>query len=165
MKTSLLFIIGLLLTSSLFASIPYKAEYPQGPDADLTPGSLCERPDAYRYAEKIPYCNRNVDSSLKADIFQEYRNEGFRLDPQQRSNYKIDHLIPLCAGGSNNENNLWPQHKSVYEITDPLEPAACDAMKAGKIKQAEVVKLILAAKKDLKLVKQTVNYFLSLTNK
>jgi len=158
-----LFIIGLLVASSLFASVEYKAEYPQGPIADITPGSLCDRPDAYRYAEKIPYCNRDVDSSLKADIFQEYRNNGFRLDPSQRSSYKIDHLIPLCAGGSNREDNLWPQHKSVYEITDPLEPAACDAMKAGKIKQAEVVKLILAAKKDLKLVKKTVTYFLSLT--
>lgn len=157
-----LFIIGLLLTSSLFASVDYKAEYPQGPDAVLTPGSLCERPDAYRYAEKIPYCNRDVDSSLKADIFQEYRNNGFRLDPSQRSSYKIDHLIPLCAGGSNQEDNLWPQHKSVYEITDPLEPAACDAMKAGKLKQAEAVKMILAAKRDLKLVKKTVSYFLSL---
>ncbi len=154
-----LFIIGLILCSSLFASVEYKAEYPQGPLADLTPGSLCDRPDAYRYAERVPYCNRDVDSSLKAEIFQEYRNEGFRLDPSQRSSYKIDHLIPLCAGGSNREDNLWPQHKSVYEITDPLEPAACDAMKAGKIKQAEAVKLILAAKRDLKLVKKTVNYF------
>lgn len=154
-----LFIIGLILCSSLFASGEYKAEYPQGPLTDLTPGSLCDRPDAYRYAERVPYCNRDVDSSLKAEIFQEYRNEGFRLDPSQRSSYKIDHLIPLCAGGSNREDNLWPQHKSVYEITDPLEPAACDAMKAGKIKQAEVVKLILAAKRDLKLVKKTVNYF------
>lgn len=157
-----LFIIGLILCSSLFASVGYKAEYPQGPLAELTPGSLCDRPDAYRYAERVPYCNRDVDSSLKAEIFQEYRNEGFRLDPSQRSSYKIDHLIPLCAGGSNREDNLWPQHKSVYEITDPLEPAACDAMKAGKIKQAEAVKLILAAKKDLKLVKKTVNYFLDL---
>lgn len=159
------FFFALLVSTSLFASIEYKAEYPKGPDALLTPGSLCERPDAYRYPEKVPYCNRDVDSSLKADIFQNYRNDGYRLDPKDRSSYKIDHLIPLCAGGSNNEDNLWPQHKSVYEITDPMEPAACDAMKAGKIKQAEVVKLILAAKKDLSLVKKTTEYFLSLQNK
>lgn len=156
------FFFALLVSTSLFASIEYKAEYPKGPDALMTPGSLCERPDAYRYPEKIPYCNRDVDSSLKADIFQNYRNDGYKLDPKDRSSYKIDHLIPLCAGGSNNEDNLWPQHKSVYEITDPMEPAACDAMKAGKIKQAEVVKLILAAKKDLSLVKKTTEYFLSL---
>jgi hypothetical protein len=160
-----LFILGLILSTSLFASIEYKAEYPKGPDAVLTPGSLCERPDAYRYAEKIPYCNRSVDGSLKADIFNEYRNEGYRLDPKTRSSYKIDHLIPLCAGGSNNEDNLWPQHKSVYAITDPRAPAACDAMPAGKIKQAAVVKMILAAKKDLSLVKKTVEYFQSLNQK
>lgn len=156
------FFLALLVSTSLFATVEYKAEFPKGPLAELTPGSLCDRPDEYRYPERIAYCDRDVDSSLKADVFKEYRNEGFRLDPKDRQDYKIDHLIPLCAGGSNRENNLWPQHKSVYEITDPMEPAACDAMKAGKIKQSEAVKMILAAKRDLTLVKKTTEYFLSL---
>jgi hypothetical protein len=156
---------SLLISTSLFAFPDYKAEYPKGPDAVMTPGSLCERPNEYRYPERIAYCKRDVDSSLKADIFQDYRNEGYRLDPKTRSSYKIDHLIPLCAGGSNNQDNLWPQHISVYEITDPMEPAACEAMKAGKIKQAEVVKRILAAKRNLALVEETTEYFLSLLNK
>jgi hypothetical protein len=160
-----LFLILLLASTSLFANVTYKAEFPKGPLEDLTPGSLCTSPSEFRYPERIPYCKRNVDSSLKSEIFAEYRDEGFRLDPKTRSQYKIDHLIPLCAGGSNKEDNLWPQHKSVYEITDPMEPAACDALKTGRIKQSEVVRLILAAKKDLSLVEETTEYFLTIAGK
>lgn len=159
----MVFLSLLLITSTVLASGPaIKGEYPKGPDASMTPGSLCDRPDEYRYAEKIPYCNRDVDSSLKADIFQDYRNIGWQLPANQRSSYKIDHLIPLCMGGSNQENNLWPQHVSVYQQTDLLEQVGCDKMKAGKLKQAEAIKMLLAAKRDLTLVKKTLDYFQSL---
>jgi hypothetical protein len=127
-----------------------------GPLDILTPGSLCDLPDAHRYPERIAYCNRAVDTTLKDDVFKEYRLAGFRLNPRHRSQYKIDHLIPLCAGGSNRENNLWPQHMSIFERTDGLESLGCTKLKAGKIKQAALVKLILAAKKDLKLVTKTM---------
>lgn len=154
--------LALCISLNVFAEVKYKGEFPTGPDADLTPGSLCDRPDAYRYSERIPYCNRNVDSSLKADIFQEYRLNGYRLDPKKRQDYKIDHLIPLCAGGSNREDNLWPQHKTVYELTDALESVGCEKMKAGALKQAEFIKRLLAAKKDLSLVDETLEYLNSL---
>lgn len=150
-----LFVLGLLLTTSLFA-----AEFPKGPDSNLTPGALCERPDTYRYPERIAYCNRDVDSHLKADVFREYRNLGFGLSI--RGDYKIDHLIPLCAGGSNREENLWPQHKTVYEITDDLEALGCEKLSLGKIKQAKLVELILATKKDLSLAPSTRGYLRSL---
>lgn len=38
---------------------------------------------------------------------------------------------------SNEENNLWPQHKKVYMITDPLEPEMCAAMSNGKLLQRD----------------------------
>jgi hypothetical protein len=157
-----LFILGLLVTLNAFGINSYKAEFPIGPDKELTPGSLCDRPDAYRYPERIPYCNRDVDSSLKNDVFKEYREDGFKLDPKDRQNYKIDHLIPLCAGGSNNENNLWPQHVSIYTQTDPLEGVGCEKLKQGLIKQAELIKLILSAKKDLGLVSENLKKLNSL---
>jgi hypothetical protein len=69
-----------------------------------------------------------------------------------RGDFKIDHLIPLCAGGANSEENLWPQHKSVYAITDPLEPIVCQKMQDGKLLQADAVKLILQAKMHLEEV-------------
>jgi hypothetical protein len=157
-----LFILGLLLTLNAFGTSSQKAEFPTGPEQKLTPGSLCDRPDAYRYPERIPYCNRDVDTSLKNDVFKEYREDGYRLTPIDRQNYKIDHLIPLCAGGSNNEDNLWPQHMSIYNQTDPLEGLGCEKLKDGLIKQAELVNLILSAKKDLSLVPETLRKLNSL---
>lgn len=152
-----LFLI-LLLTTQVLAAREYIAEYPKGPDSELTPGSLCDRPDAYRYAERIPYCNRDVDPTLKADVFREYREEGYRLNPKQRDDYKIDHLIPLCAGGSNKESNLWPQHISIYTQTDPLESLGCEKLRAGKIKHRHLVQLILSAKRNTSLVPSTLKY-------
>lgn len=152
-----LMILAFMLVFST-VSEAYLAEYPEIPLMELTPGSLCDRPDSYRYAEKIPYCNRDVDTSLKADVFREYRHEGYRLNPKKRSDYKIDHLIPLCAGGSNRENNLWPQHVTVYTQTDPLEHVGCEKLKAGKIKQAKLIELILTAKRNLSLVPEALTY-------
>ena len=45
--------------------------------------------------------------------------------------------------------NLWPQHKSVYEITDPIEFLGCDQLKAGKITQKNLIVLIKKAKLNL----------------
>lgn len=152
----------LLISTSVFANVQFKAEYPMGPESGLTPGRLCDRPDSYRYPERIAYCNRDVDTHLKNDVFREYRNSGYRLDPKERDQYKIDHLIPLCAGGSNHEDNLWPQHESIYVHTDPMESLGCDRLKQAKIKQADLVKLIIAAKKNIALVPKVMTYLKSL---
>jgi hypothetical protein len=150
--------LALALFSTAYAGPVIKGEFPRGPESSVTPGSFCDRPDAYRYSEKVPYCNRDVDTALKADVFREYRNLGWNLNPKDRPLYKIDHLIPLCMGGSNREDNLWPQHKTVYEQTDMIEAVGCEKLKAGVIKQAEVVSLLLAAKLDLSLTKKTLEY-------
>ena len=144
MKWTLLFILSVLATNA------YSLDYPKMPNPELTPGSLCDRPDTYRYPEHIAYCERDVTSHLKAEIFASYRNHlGYTLDLSNRSNYKIDHYIPLCAGGSNEEDNLWPQHISVFTITDPIESVGCEVLSAGKITQKELVSLIKQAKLNL----------------
>lgn len=128
----------------------YSLDYPKSPNAKLTPGALCDRPTEYRYAEQIPYCERDVSSALKKEIFETYRVElGYTLDPRTRSSYKIDHFIPLCAGGSNEEINLWPQHVSVYDITDPIESVGCEKLKAGRITQKILIELVKQAKYNL----------------
>lgn len=157
-----LFLGLLLISTSLLAAPVFKAEFPQGPDTSLTPGALCDRPDSYRYPEKIAYCNREVDTMLKNDVFREYRHNGYRLKLNNRSDYKIDHLIPLCAGGSNRETNLWPQHISIFKVTDPIESLGCEKLKIAKIKQAQLVKLIIATKRDLSLVPKTLKYLKNL---
>lgn len=142
-------VIAALFSISAFAITP---EYPQNPDPDMTPGSLCHSPSQYRYPEQIPYCQRSVDGNLKRQIFANYRHAGFKLNLKNRDDYKIDHFIPLCAGGSNEEDNLWPQHVSIFTITDPMEELGCNVLKEGKITQAELVKMIIDAKHNLDLV-------------
>lgn len=129
----------------------------------MTPGSLCNSPDELRYPERIKYCQRSVDRDVKQAIIRDYDQKlGYAIESMPRYDFKIDHLIPLCAGGSNSRDNLWPQHKSVYEVTDAMEPLACDKMKAGRLRQADAVRMILRAKLDLRLVPETIRYFESL---
>lgn len=139
MKTSTLFL--LFLSMKLFA-----AEFPHVPHPELTPGELCQSPAKKRYAERINYCRRDVSRELKQSVFQEYRKLGFNLPESQRHKYKIDHMIPLCAGGSNGRENLWPQHESIYLKTDPIEHLGCEKLAQNKIRQKPLLDLIQRAK-------------------
>jgi hypothetical protein len=156
----LLTLVSLMLTSTYV--LAFTAEYPKSPLKQLTPGSLCDRPDKFRYPEQIAYCERDVSGQQKREIFEDYRRAGFRLDPSTRGSFKVDHFIPLCAGGSNHDDNLWPQHRSVYEITDPLEGLGCEKLAVGRISQAELVKRITTAKKDISQAAESLRYLNSL---
>lgn len=132
--------------------------FPLGPDMKLTPGSLCDRPDYRRYPEQIAYCSRDVESSRKYQIIEDYNHQlGYNIERKDRNQYKIDHYIPLCMGGSNKNDNLWPQHQSVYNQTDPLEGLMCEKMKMGRLKQAKAIEYIKTAKKDLSRVREIFN--------
>jgi hypothetical protein len=135
----------------LLSSLPALAggDYPATPDPRLTPGSLCEQASTYRYPEKIRYCRRDVSAAEKRQIIERYDREfGFRIGEMDRGDFKIDHYIPLCMGGSNEPDNLWPQHESIYRYTDPLEQVACDKMAAGRLSQREAIAIIKEAKAD-----------------
>jgi hypothetical protein len=147
-----------VVSTPAFADVTVQRKYPLHPDPKLTPGDLCEERGDYRYPERIRYCERDVSSARKMDIFQDYIELGYAIDLRERSSYKIDHLIPLCAGGSNDTENLWPQHQNVYEITDPLEPLVCEKMKMGVLKQRDAVDLILRAKHDLEEAPSIIDY-------
>ena len=127
--------------------------FPLHPNTTMTPGSVCTTGQTHRYPEGVTYCNRDVARDLKRDLFRRYDvNLGYETQVMNRQDFKIDHYIPLCAGGSNQADNLWPQHKSVYMITDPIEPLVCAKMSAGRLKQADAIKLVRRAKLDLKQV-------------
>lgn len=146
-----------LFIFSTTSVLSFQNVFPLGPDAKITTGSLCDKSSEFRYPEKISYCKRDVSSNRKQAIFVNYRSLGFTLPENNRGSYKIDHYIPLCAGGSNLDSNLWPQHKSVYEITDPLEPLACEKLAEGLIKQSDLVILIKKAKNDLSQVQAVMD--------
>jgi hypothetical protein len=141
-------------TQSAFAFGP---SFPQGPSPVLTPGKLCDNPSKYRYPEHIAYCDRDVTYETKEALIHNYDSKlGFHIGSMSRYDFKIDHFIPLCAGGSNDSTNLWPQHKSVYELTDPVEPLLCEKMANGRLSQADAVKLIVKAKTDLATVPEVM---------
>lgn len=136
-----------------------KIMYPKGPDPELTPGSLCTHPDELRYPEKIKYCRRDVGSSTKRHVISVYdKTRSFHIGEMKRVDFKIDHYIPLCMGGSNREDNLWPQHRTVFEITDQMEFVSCEKLKAGLISQKEAIGLIRRGKQNLSDVPEIMDY-------
>lgn len=120
-------------------------QYPATPDRTRSPGSLCtfENKDfrEYRYDERIPYCRRNVSSSTKRSIYDEYG-----IPEDDRTEYTIDHIIPLSIGGSNERGNLWPEHKEVKATRPNLEQTVYDALRKGDITQQEAIDAILDEK-------------------
>lgn len=109
------------------------------PDAKLTPGKLCTPSDrnfkGYDYEERVARCNRNVSRSEKMDVAAAYGN----IPTSEWPKYEFDHLIPLCAGGSNDPENLWPQPIDEAHKKDQLENDVCLAMQAGTLTQSQAV--------------------------
>lgn len=145
----------LIVSIYLFAaSIAFATEgYPIAPNQELTPGVVCTTPDAIRYPEKIAYCDRDVDSRMKWAVINSYTKKyHFTLNDKNRTEFKIDHYIPLCMGGANAIENLWPQHATIYHITDSLEEILCQAMAEGKLSQKDAIDKMKSGKNDLSLV-------------
>ena len=162
----------LLLTSALFlaacgaqnewrgseSDLSALDHYPKTPLQSLTPGALCSDPESYRYPEQIAYCGRHVAFALKAEVFHIYEQEyGSFVSSVGRSRFKIDHLIPLCMGGGNVRENLWPQFEDIYGQTDPIESGLCDLMASGRLKQSEAIELIRKAKADPERAHETLD--------
>jgi hypothetical protein len=147
----------MITLSLLICSFPTFAgnSYPRSPNLSVTPGALCSTPSEYRYPEKIAYCEREVNMWNKELVFITYRKIGYSLSGE-RSQYKIDHFIPLCAGGSNDIENLWPQYYTISARTDDLETVGCRVLSKGKITQKELIDLITDVKLDLSKVPEAM---------
>ncbi len=138
-------------------------KFPTNPDPQMTPGKLCTKPSSHRYAENIAYCERDVSSGKKNQIIAAYDSElGFQIRQMNRGDFKIDHFIPLSIGGSNDVENLWPQHKSVYAYSDIIESELSNLMVDGKIKQKEAITVIKECKLNLSRCADLQKYLKSL---
>ena len=76
------------------------------PDKNLTGGAA-----SIRTKERIAACghakkNRGQMQEREDEVLKRY---GLPTGPHP--DYEIDHLIPLCLGGSDDPSNLWPQPK------------------------------------------------------
>ncbi len=100
----------------------------EAPDPALSPGAsfphkaLCpdERPCVFcvpGYATKI----RNVTYARKRAVCRAYGIAKGCPGP----GYEVDHLIPLCAGGSNDDKNLWAEPIKDAKVKDALENLVC----------------------------------------
>lgn len=132
-------LISLASTISLAAPI---ASPTAAPNLAITPGVLCTTSDPdYRgldYPEQIARCNRNIPTIEKMKVAALYGNIPQADWPQ----YEFDHLLPLCAGGSDDMRNLWPQPIAQAHEKDKLEVEICTAMKAGTMTQAIAVQKV-----------------------
>lgn len=133
--------------------------FPTQPDPALTPGAICSQSDELRYPEQIHYCERNVLREEKWSIINAYMSlwPQLKISNENRTLYKIDHFIPLCMGGANDQSNLWPQHRDVYIHTDSIEKALCDELSKGLIKQSEAIAQIKFAKTHFEQLIQNEN--------
>jgi hypothetical protein len=121
--------------SSAFAAVV-------APDWNLTPGVVCTQNDpdfkGLEYPEQIARCNRNVPQEEKAAVAKNYGD----IPRAEWANYEFDHLIPLCAGGSNNIGNLWPQPIEQAKRKDVLENEICAGLRDGSMTQAVAIQKV-----------------------
>jgi hypothetical protein len=92
-----------------------------------------------KYSSKIPTCHRKVSSSLKKRVYDEYG-----IAESDRTNYTVDHIIPLFLGGSNHRLNLWPQHKQI--TTAPREASLYWAVVGERMHPFEAINELLMIK-------------------
>lgn len=128
---------------------------PINPDVEKTPGDFCTPKDKdfleYRYGEKMPYCNRNVDDWQKNRIYKMYN-----IPEKCRHRYTVDHFVPLAVGGNNAFENLWPEHVRVKETRKELEQQLYLEVLKGKMKSQEAVDIVTKAKLELQLDLSTI---------
>jgi len=107
------------------------------PDENLTGGAA-----SIRTRERIAACGHAKDN--RGQMTRERHDEVLKrygLPPGTHPDYEIDHLIPLCLGGSDDPSNLWPQPKRRIEATwnaeakDRLEGKICKMVCAGQINE------------------------------
>lgn len=139
--------LSFLILTSCFSVQTFAAQlqFPYVPDQRITTGDFCTRsnPDYLgdAYSEKIPKCTRNVIQLTKNKIYEMYG-----VMPSCRSQYTIDHFIPLSIGGNNSVENLWPEAKSIKALRQNLELVLFQKLRDGKISQAEAIRQIREAK-------------------
>lgn len=134
------FIGGGLLTVAILSGVSYlvppKNVYP---DKNLTPGKadtlLLKDLTRLYNGKTYSQSHRNVSNKTAVQVYKDYGVD------KKSGVYEVDHFYPLCAGGSNDPENLWIQYEHVYwfgtdygfRAKDRLEAYVCREIKAGRL--------------------------------
>jgi hypothetical protein len=123
-----------LLTLTLFWNLCVLGQQPKPllPDPKLTPGDVF---DVTIRDIRTPGYSRKVGAVPRSLRHGAYRKYG--ITSPNPGDYQLDHLIPLCLGGSNSIRNLWPQSYRTSpwnaHVKDVLERRTCNLVGAGKV--------------------------------
>jgi hypothetical protein len=129
------------------------------PDPDLTPGKAATLKVANLIARYTTNCpsgkasctysesHRNVPDAVHKQVYDEYK---VPADERNIQDGEVDHLFPMCAGGSNDIHNLWYEPAKNewngknfgYHEKDNLEKYVCTQIKARKLSPAVAYKRI-----------------------
>lgn len=99
-------------------------------------GALCspQSPDFDQVAYGVAKCRRRVTMVVRKAVFA---RSG--IPWQMRGLYEVDHVLPLCLGGSNELENLAPQPWRSAKRKDVLENRLCRQLREGRISQPDAV--------------------------
>jgi hypothetical protein len=105
---------------------------PTRPDKTLTPGVVEDVTSAvvcyrgYSEAHRRPF-----GAPGEYERYVRVMN-AYGLAKASWHSYQMDHLVPLCLGGADVEQNLWPQPLEEAHQKDRLEVKACRQVCAGE---------------------------------
>jgi hypothetical protein len=100
---------------------PFYSNQSLYPNPKYVKGDILERNKTIICQTGYSSTVRDVPLSLRKKIFE---RDGVKY-PQPTGNTELDHFIPLCVGGSNDESNLWVEFKPYYKWKDRVEVYLC----------------------------------------
>lgn len=119
-------LLAVAVLSGVFAARAFAFE--TRPNPNTTGGSV--RLDGHDLSTTCGHAKQHRGSLSHA--FRDEILKRYGLSPGTHPDYEIDHLIPLCLGGSDDPSNLWAQPRRSIEPTwnaeakDRLERFVCD---------------------------------------
>lgn len=102
------------------------------PNHTLTPGDILTNNLSIICVTGYSSTVRDVPQSLRLSVF---KRDGVSY-PQPTGDTELDHIIPLCLGGSNDAKNLFVEFaepRPGYKEKDKLENYLCDHVCSGEI--------------------------------
>jgi hypothetical protein len=126
-----------LLAALVLSTAAHAADFAIAPDPTLTPGVVrtTDAGDICSHGTReLRHWSRERDDRIMAE---------YSLPAGPHPDFEIDHLIPLCLGGADDDKNLWPEPRRSIEPEfsaerkDDLEHRLCQMVCAGELDAAE----------------------------